>query len=492
MARAVDLVRLKSLAIAPPVVGLVAVGGGLALLATHGVTLAALGVESIALAFWLWSRAAADRREQLPRWAWLRRPAMALWLAAALGAALPAPRLAPPPVERTGLAVMLETPDLSPPAPAASRDPLAPLRVLQALAVLWAGLELLGALPLSRPFPDVTGPLPHAGPWLPAMLPAAGFLVLWRQAPLWTAAPLMREIAVVALVLGAALAVLRAYTRRTWTASLRWLAVFDSSLAALLVALDIATPEVACLLWFAAAGGRLMALAGELHGASNRRGPTLALLWRLAGFSASASLAWLLLASVAFSGGRFRPFEYIVIAAPVFLALALSLRRVVEAPERRAIARADIARIGSMVAAVAAAVLGPAALVLAWWAGFQSTLVPSLLALAPALLAFWPRSAPRAASEAADPVTEGAAADVAALPPVLRASIAAGATARDFAQAVFRFVTSFERQLAGVLGALLRALGAPARDLHTGDAQEYLLFLVGVGVLALLLPLLLR
>ena len=34
------------------------------------------------------------------------------------------------------------------------------------------------------------------------------------------------------------------------------------------------------------------------------------------------------------------------------------------------------------------------------------------------------------------------------------------------------------------------ALGAPARDLHTGDAQEYLLFLVGLAVLALLLPLL--
>jgi hypothetical protein len=31
---------------------------------------------------------------------------------------------------------------------------------------------------------------------------------------------------------------------------------------------------------------------------------------------------------------------------------------------------------------------------------------------------------------------------------------------------------------------------APSRDLHTGDAQEYLLFLVGLSVLALVLPLL--
>ena len=33
-------------------------------------------------------------------------------------------------------------------------------------------------------------------------------------------------------------------------------------------------------------------------------------------------------------------------------------------------------------------------------------------------------------------------------------------------------------------------LCAPLRDLHTGDAQEYLLFLVGLAVLALVLPLL--
>jgi hypothetical protein len=72
---------------------------------------------------------------------------------------------------------------------------------------------------------------------------------------------------------------------------------------------------------------------------------------------------------------------------------------------------------------------------------------------------------------------------------VRRASIAAGATARDFALAVFRSVTLAERRVAGVLGRMLRALGAPLRDLHTGDAQEYLLFLVGVAVLALLLPL---
>ena len=65
-----------------------------------------------------------------------------------------------------------------------------------------------------------------------------------------------------------------------------------------------------------------------------------------------------------------------------------------------------------------------------------------------------------------------------------------GATTRDFALSVFRLVVTLERQLAAAVGALLRGLGAPARDLHTGDAQEYLLFLVGLSVLSLLLPLL--
>ena len=61
---------------------------------------------------------------------------------------------------------------------------------------------------------------------------------------------------------------------------------------------------------------------------------------------------------------------------------------------------------------------------------------------------------------------------------------------RDFALSTFRAVTVVERQLAAAIASVARALGAPARDLHSGDAQEYLLFLVGVAVLALLLPLL--
>ena len=91
----------------------------------------------------------------------------------------------------------------------------------------------------------------------------------------------------------------------------------------------------------------------------------------------------------------------------------------------------------------------------------------------PALLAWWRR-----------PASERA------LPQVLRAPVAAGASARDFALNAFRAVTAFESRLASALSTFARALGAPARDLHSGDAQEHLLFLVGVSVLALLLPLL--
>jgi hypothetical protein len=63
-------------------------------------------------------------------------------------------------------------------------------------------------------------------------------------------------------------------------------------------------------------------------------------------------------------------------------------------------------------------------------------------------------------------------------------------TARGVAAATFRGVVGVERRVVALLIGLGRALIAPSRDLHTGDAQEYLLFLVGLSVLALVLPLL--
>jgi hypothetical protein len=269
--------------------------------------------------------------------------------------------------------------------------------------------------------------------------------------------------------------VLRAYTRRSWTASLRWLVVFDSALAGLLVALDVVPGEVTFLLWFASAGGRLMALAAEVRGAAERRGPRLAALWRAASWTAGLSLAWPLIFGASFAGGHFHPVPFVLLGAPVFLAANLTLRRLVPAPERRAFSRRDPTRVFSLLSALATLALGPAALLLAWWVGFEASFPGVLVALLPPVLATWPR---RTASGELGPLVD------------LGASVAAGATARDFALSVFRSVTSVERRLGGLLTGLVRGLGAPLRDLHTGDAQEYLLFLIGVGVLALLLPLL--
>ena len=461
--------------LAPGPAGAVCATLGVALLVLPGIAWAALGVELVALAFWLWSRALPDRREQLARWAWLRRPAMALWLAAALFLALPELAAVFAPIPGGPASGPLAPPTFLPAPLPITRDPMALLRTLGSLAVLWAGLELMAALPQSRPFPDLTGPARPVGPWLTALLPVTGFLVLWRQAGLWTSAPLVREIATLALTLAALLAALRAFSRRSLTATLRWLVVYDSALASMLVARDVLPGSVAAVLWLGAAGGRLIALAAELRGQAVRRGTSLTRLWRFAGWLAGTALAAPLLADAGFSERHFHPLEFIVLAAPVFLASALWLKRVVEAPERRAMARPeDRAPRVSRMGAVATLLAGPAALAWAWWHGYSVPWQGILASLLPPALAWWPvrRLLPT---------------------PPLRTEAeeaAGGSGPRDFAVNTFRAVTLVERQAAAAIAGVARALGAPARDLHSGDAQEYLLFLVGVAVLALLLPLL--
>lgn len=437
---------------------------GLTLLLAPPLAAGAIALEALALAFWLWARASDSPVESLARWGWLRRPAMALWLAVALVAVLP-PRIT----------LVTPAPSLSRPAALEApqpRDPLAAPRMLAAFAVLWAGLELLAAAPLARPYPDLTGPLGRTGPWLPSLLPVAGFLVLWRHRAVWGAAPWMHEVAAVALLAAAWLAVLRAYARRGFTASSRWLSVFDSALAALLLAQRSVQADTVLLLWIAAAGGRVMTQIAESRGALARRGPVLASLWRAASWSASACLAWPLIAGTVFAGGRPRPIETLLVAVPVFLAATLSWRRMVEAPERRVSHRPDRLAALSAAAAAGTLLLGPFALLSAWWHGFETTLPAATLAALPLLLALWPRAAG------------------ARVPAVLRGPIAAGATARETAVAVYRAVVAFERELVRALAAATRALATPLRDLHTGDAQEYLLFLAGVALLSLLVPLL--
>jgi hypothetical protein len=73
---------------------------------------------------------------------------------------------------------------------------------------------------------------------------------------------------------------------------------------------------------------------------------------------------------------------------------------------------------------------------------------------------------------------------------VMPAVSTAGQASRRVASFVFGAVVAFERRAVAVLSWMGSALITPARDVHTGDAQEYLLFLVGISVLALVLPLL--
>ena len=465
---------LAGLRVPPNYAGAACAAVGVLLLTLPGLAWAAVGLELVALAFWLWARSLPDRGEQLQRWSWLRRPPMALWLAAALFLALPELKLVFAPVPAGPAAGPITPPAFMPAPLPMARDPMLLLRTLASLAVLWAGLELMAALPLSRPFPDLTGPARPVGPWLTAILPVTGFLVLWRQAAVWTAAPLVREIATLALMFAVVLAALRAFSRRSLTATLRWLVVYDSALASLLVARDVVRGEIAGLLWLGAAGGRLIALAAELRGQAVRRGTRLTRFWRFAGWVAGASLAWPLLADAGFAEHQFHAVEYFVLAAPVMIASALWLNRVVEAPERRAMARReDRAPRVSRLGAVATLLVGPASLAWAWRQGFHVSPLAAAAAVLPPLLAWWPV---RRLIPAADPSG------------MVREHGSGGP--RDFALSTFRAVTVIERQLAAAIASVARALGAPARDLHSGDAQEYLLFLVGVAVLALLLPLL--
>jgi hypothetical protein len=231
-----------------------------------------------------------------------------------------------------------------------------------------------------------------------------------------------------------------------------------------LVALDAVPHEASFLLWLGACGGRAYLLAGELRGAAPRRGPLLSRLWRIASFLASAALAWPALVALSrapLAGGRL--VVYLAVAVPAALGAAVTVRRLVEAPERRQLGRSAGFTLSHLAAFLMLA-LPPVALLMAWWAGFE----PSLL---------------NAALGALPPVAGALAA-------LARRPLPADGVVRAAARSTFREVTTRERGLVVMLDRASRALTAPLRDLHTGDAQEYLLFLVGVAVLALLLPLL--
>ena len=96
---------------------------GLALIVLPAGFAPALGMELLAGGFWWWARASDEPAAQVPRWRWLRRPATALWLAAAIEASLP------------GAAAALPVPPAT----------LAFWSRVEAIAIVWAALELLAA-----------------------------------------------------------------------------------------------------------------------------------------------------------------------------------------------------------------------------------------------------------------------------------------------------------------------------------------------------------
>ena len=440
---------LSHLVPGPRPVGGLLCAAGLALVVLPARFAPALGVELLAAGFWWWARASDEPVFQVPRWSWLRRPATALWLAAAIEVALPGPA--------AGFPV--------PPAT------LAFWSRVEAIAIVWAALELLAALPLARPFSDLPGPLIVHGAWLPALLPAAGFLLLWRQAPRWLDVDEVREATAVLLLLTAALAVLRAYGRRRWTAGLRWLVVFDGALAGVLLSSGAVPPWIAVVLWIGACGTHAYLLAAELGGAPPRHGPVMAMLWRTTSWISTAALGWPLLAAAGNLSPARAAIRLVCGGIPIALASWVNVARLVEAPERRALARPVSWLTPSRVAPAVLLSGVPLALASAWWVGFAPRGFFALLALVPALLG-------------------GALGLLAVRPARAGRGARAGRIARHAARRLFGLVIGLERALVSGAVRLVRVLATPLRDLHSGDAQEYVLFLVGVAVLAILLPLL--
>jgi hypothetical protein len=194
------------------------------------------------------------------------------------------------------------------------------------MAVLWAGLELMAALPLARPFSDRKGPLSVTGPWLPVMLPAAGFLVLWRHAETWSAVPGARSVALWLLLPTALLAAIRAFGLRPWTASLRWLGVADCALAGVLLALRVPA-ESSLLLWVGAFGGHSLLLASELGGSLARRSRVPLGMWRISAIMAITMLSWPVLVTLGFGApGNANPILAGLVAGAVALVAWVSMR----------------------------------------------------------------------------------------------------------------------------------------------------------------------
>ena len=415
---------------------------GFALLLVPRLVFAALGVECLAAAVWLSARAARAPAAPLRRWEWLRRPATAMWVATLFQI-----------LERVVIRDGIATEGL----------PYLFVQTTGRLAVCWAGLDLIGALPGARTFSDRSGPLPGGGFRMPALLPPAGALLFLRQSADWSIDFRGIDVVQVVLVLAALIAVLRAFGRSSWRRCLRWLLVTECALAALLTAVAVLRSSVALALWAGACGGLALWLIAEHRGAALRRSPDLIQLWRLAGWTSTTTLGWPLLLGYV-HGLQRRSILALLVAVVGALVAWIVVRRPQPAPERRGLGRPTPLVTFYRLAAVVTLLLGPMSLVAAWSMGFRAPLAEGLLALLPFVIGGGLAALP--------------------MPPL------PGLAVRGFAHTLFHVVARVEHQLVVRTGRSGRMLASPLRDLHTGDAQEYLLFLVGMCVLMLLIPVL--
>jgi hypothetical protein len=205
-----------------------------------------------------------------------------------------------------------------------------------------------------------------------------------------------------------------------------------------------------------------------------RRVASSRMLWRISGWVAILCLSWPLLLTLSYGPRGIADRAAAVLAAfAVALLSWVMIRRMPEAPERRSVVRPEPAVSVSRLTAALALLVGPIGLGLAWWNEFDFAWPRSWLALAPALgggaLALWLERRAARTSPAPHP---------------------GGELARGVAGRTFQLFLALERRTLALLTGPLRAILAASRDLHTGDAQEYLLFLAGVSVLALLISVL--
>jgi hypothetical protein len=192
------------------------------------------------------------------------------------------------------------------------------------------------------------------------------------------------------------------------------------------------------------------------------------------------------------SAERLRAIDFPAAALATMLTAWINVGRIVEAPERRTLMRADPAVTFSHLGALIALLTAPVAILGALVTGFHPPLFVALVSLIPAFLggafALWSRRRAAAGAVSEPDGTESAEGGTAFESVAQPAH--AGVALRQFARVTFNVVVALERVVVSFFARLAQVVTSPLRDLNSGDAQDYLLFLVGLSVLILVLPLL--